>query len=219
MPMEVVSSADLATKDEKNNFYLRMSGLDLTQPTLIIINNQSAKIKESGVTIPGLGKTIFVSYENGELRSQSGKGFFSKETQSGLSLKNNIESIKNLTEHDALVAFWKLLPVGQLSKEYTLYIESGASNQNYLDALKSIIKEKGGVIPRSKWERSVSFPDDPKALKAMSPSELEDKYARYRTAAKKSNLSPNEQERILDTMRIIDSIYYEKTKKHLFGNK
>ncbi len=91
---------------EKDHGYLRVSDLNLGLPVLITLEDEYALPRIKGYMIERGAKdrTIFVTYENGELRTQSGKGFFSKETQSGLSLKNNIsdKDIEPLGEKEAL---------------------------------------------------------------------------------------------------------------------
>ncbi len=80
---------------EKDFGYVRVSGLDLNKQTSITVYSYKTQIMPvAQYKIDGTGKTIYVSWEDGSLRPQKGKGIFDKTTQSGLSLKNNIETLK-----------------------------------------------------------------------------------------------------------------------------
>ena len=92
---------------EKDHFYLRLSDLDLHKPVYIAIFYPDKKGTDHGFLIQGSGKTEFLTYENGSLRPQSGTGVFNKETQSGLSLQNNIsdKNIEKLSYEKAMSYF------------------------------------------------------------------------------------------------------------------
>lgn len=214
--------------DEKSHFYLRLSGLDLKKPTLIDINNPSASLEKAGVAIPGNGNTIFITYEKGKLRTQSGTGIFSKETQSGLSLKNNIQTVDMLNRDDALIEFWNLLSIADLGREYAKYTKKQTEElsraqrlqvHNALDKIASIMKSKGGraaVAPelkakvdaflglaiRENWKK---FDADTLAKEYKKYSAIEDKYI----------LTVKEQERIAKAKMALDELYYKKTGKYL----
>ena len=123
-------------KEEKNHFYVRLSGLDLKKPTLLLIAYPPTTIAQTGIVIPGTGQTIFVTHEKKLLRPQSGTGIFSKETQSGLSLKNNIKRLDILNDIDnAYTKFWNLLSSEDLDREYAKYKEM---KKKKLSALEKI---------------------------------------------------------------------------------
>lgn len=77
---------------ESDHGYLRLPDLNLGLPILITIEIGEPEGAAQGYMIERGAKerTVFVTYEKGNLRAQSGTGFFSKDTQSGLSLKKNI---------------------------------------------------------------------------------------------------------------------------------
>lgn len=208
---------------EKDHFYLRLSGLNLKQPTLIMINNPAEKGKENGVVIPGDGKTIFVSYENGKLRPQSGTGGIIKEqkTQSGLQLKNNIKDIKMLSPNKALEAFWKLLSVDQLEQEfyhyYTIKISASSDKQkqaqNAMDTIIALIT-KGTFPPPNKKEAFLNMVPTVK-FDQLSADELKMEYIKYIYIEDKYILNDTEQKRVANAKIALAKLYYKKTGKIL----
>ncbi len=81
------------TKEESYGV-VRATGLDLKKATKITIYpyKDQEDVYATHYVTKGNGKTIYVTWENDELRPQKGTGFFNKETQSGLPLKNNVSS-------------------------------------------------------------------------------------------------------------------------------
>lgn len=72
---------------EKSIPVIRLKNINLSQPVQIIVKDQTNEKHAYRVT--KTNKTIFVTWEDGQLRVQSGKN---GKTQSGLSLSSNIQS-------------------------------------------------------------------------------------------------------------------------------
>lgn len=85
---------------EKNMGYVRTTGLVLNQPTTIFISPvNNLLVDVSNYETSGKNnETIYVSWENQILRPQTGKGIFDKTTQSGLTLKNNVKTLKKISK-------------------------------------------------------------------------------------------------------------------------
>jgi len=82
--------------------YVRLSGFNLSEPTTLLIEDKTDPANYQAFAITEPRKTVFVTYEKEQLRSQSGTGIFSKETKSGLSLKNNVKNVVKANEEQIL---------------------------------------------------------------------------------------------------------------------